>query len=69
MPASSAPRTAHFQCASPQLSCEAGTLRTGALEMHNPGADIEAVRRHLHGVNAEGQLFVGADCAASLAAG
>ena len=27
------------------------------------GADLEAVRRRLHGVDAEGRLHVGADCA------
>ena len=27
------------------------------------GADIEAIRRRLHGLDAEGRLFIGADCA------
>lgn len=30
------------------------------------GADIEAVRRRLHGVDATGRLHVGADCAAAI---
>jgi predicted DCC family thiol-disulfide oxidoreductase YuxK len=30
------------------------------------GADIEDVRRRLHAVDADGQLFVGADCAVSI---
>ena len=30
------------------------------------GADIEDVRRRLHAVDAEGRLYVGADCAAEI---
>ena len=35
-------------------------LEPDALRDH--GADIEAVRRRLHAVDAEGRLYVGADC-------
>jgi predicted DCC family thiol-disulfide oxidoreductase YuxK len=30
------------------------------------GADVEDVRRRLHGVDAEGRLYVGADCAIAI---
>ncbi|MEE3627213.1 DCC1-like thiol-disulfide oxidoreductase family protein [Nitrospirillum sp. BR 11752] len=30
------------------------------------GADVEAVRRRLHGMDAEGRLLVGADCAIAI---
>jgi predicted DCC family thiol-disulfide oxidoreductase YuxK len=30
------------------------------------GADIEAVRRRLHGVDADGRLYVGLDCAVAI---
>jgi predicted DCC family thiol-disulfide oxidoreductase YuxK len=46
-------------------------VRAGAIEFRDindepdalPGIDIEAVRRRLHGRDAAGTLFVGADCA------
>jgi predicted DCC family thiol-disulfide oxidoreductase YuxK len=39
-------------------------LEPNALESF--GADLEAVRRSLHAVDAEGRLYVGADCAIAI---
>ena len=52
------------------------TARTGAIEFRDInlepealrrfGADLNDVRRRLHAVDAEGRLYVGADCAAEM---
>jgi predicted DCC family thiol-disulfide oxidoreductase YuxK len=53
-----------------------GAARAGAIEFRDInsepdalarfGAGIEDVRRRLHGVDAEGRLYVGADCAVAI---